>query len=70
MTQIYILDVMNTLDKSDKTILRCIENGVSIPASWVTYRQQLRAIIAAAGGISDVVVTDPLPTPPAYPVGT
>jgi hypothetical protein len=70
MADVLILDVMNTLDKSDKTVLRCIENSVAIPAAWVTYRQQLRAIIAAAGGASDVIVTETLPTPPAYPPGT
>ncbi len=70
MADVLILDVMNILDKSDKTVLRCIENSVTIPPAWVTYRKALRTIIASAGGVSDVIVTDPLPTPPSYPSGT
>lgn len=54
------------LDKSDRTVVRCAENGVAVPAAWVTYRKALRAIISAASGDP----TQPLPTQPAYPAGT
>ena len=54
------------LTESDKTILRCGENAVVVPAAWATYRKTLRAIIAATSGDP----TAPLPTRPAYPAGT
>lgn len=54
------------LDKSDRTVLRCIENGVTVPATWATYRKDLRAIISAASGDP----TQSLPTQPSYPTGT
>jgi len=56
------LDVMNILDKSDRTVLRCIENGISIPSAWITYRQELREIISSGTG-------EP-PEAPPYPAGT
>jgi hypothetical protein len=54
------------LDRSDVTILRCIENGIAVPADWAAYRAALRAITAAPGGDA----TNPLPAQPAYPAGT
>ena len=53
------------LDKSDITLLRCAENGVSIPSAWGDYRKALRAIING----SDSTSTS-LPATPAYPSGT
>jgi hypothetical protein len=52
------------LDKSDTTLLRCVENTVPVPAAWVAYRVALRAIV---GGSSTATA---LPTMPAYPAGT
>ena len=47
---------------SDKTILRCVENAVAVPAAWATYRAALRNIISTGTGT--------MPTRPAYPSGT
>lgn len=64
--KIYQQNAKYCLDKSDITILRCLEFGVAIPAAWITYRNDLRAIISAISG--DHML--PLPTKPAYPAGT
>ncbi len=53
------------LDKSDITILRCFEHGVTVPAEWTAYRAALRVI--AGGGET---TNTPLPATPAYPAGT
>lgn len=53
------------LDKSDITILRCVEHSVSVPSEWVTYRTALRDIVNG----SDTTSTE-LPEQPDYPVGT
>lgn len=53
------------LAESDKTILRCYENAVVVPAAWATYRKALRTIVGASSGTPGV-----LPTIPAYPAGT
>ncbi|WP_157646650.1 hypothetical protein [Burkholderia ubonensis] len=57
---------MAALIDSDRTVLRCYENGVPMPAEWSAYRKALRAIVGAASGDP----TQPLPTRPAYPAGT
>lgn len=55
------------LDKSDIVVLRCYEASVTVPAEWVTYRKDLRVIIAAESGDP----TAALPTrPEKYPAGT
>ena len=53
----------SALDKSDVTVLRCVEAGVALPPEWATYRQGLRDIIAGEA-------TGPLPVRPDYPAGT
>ena len=54
------------LAESDKTMLRCAENSVTVPAAWATYRKALRAIVGASSGDS----TQPLPAHPPYPANT
>jgi hypothetical protein len=55
------------LAESDKTVLRCGENQVDVPAAWATYRKALRAIVGATV-VGDP--TQPLPVKPAYPANT
>jgi len=62
----YQAQAASLLSESDKTILRCFENMVEVPAEWATYRKSLRGIISSVSG-------DPaqqLPTKPTYPQGT
>lgn len=49
----------NELIKSDVVILRCVENDISVPQAWKTYRQTLRDIINGAD--------QDLPERPEYP---
>lgn len=62
----YQVTVRGALDASDTTVLRCFENGVTLPAAWVAYRNSLREIVSAASGDA----TQALPARPAYPSGT
>jgi hypothetical protein len=59
-------DARLALEKSDITLLRCIENGIAVPESWATYRQGLRAIISAQTGDA----SQGSPAKPSYPAGT
>jgi hypothetical protein len=55
------------LDKSNVVILQCYEAGVPVPAEWVAYRKNLRAIIEANSGDPTIA----LPTQPEkYPADT
>jgi hypothetical protein len=59
----YALLAKVALDASDTVILRCYEHSVVVPAAWVSYRSDLRSIVAGASVTS-------LPSRPAYPAGT
>ncbi len=54
------------LQKSDITVLRCMENGLSVPSEWQSYREALRVIVGQESGDPTI----PLPTRPDYPAGT
>lgn len=62
----YKASAQSALDDSDITILRCYENGVTVPAEWTAYRKALRAIVSSQSGDA----AKSLPTRPTYPVGT
>lgn len=54
------------LTQSDITLLRCVENGIIVPAAWAAYRQELRAILSASSGDANQT----FPVRPDYPAGT
>jgi hypothetical protein len=62
----YQTHALATLSESDRTVIRCYENGVPVSAEWKAYRKALRAIVAAKTGDP----TKPLPVKPPYPEGT
>lgn len=62
----YRFQAYSALAKSDITVLRCMESGVTVPLVWVEYRQSLRAIVGAETGD----YTQLFPTRPDYPLGT
>lgn len=57
-----IAKAQSALDKSDVTIIRCMENDTSVPVEWAQYRETLREIVASGTGN--------VPAQPAYPKGT
>jgi hypothetical protein len=64
--QEYRQSAQDALASSDITVMRCYENGVTLPAEWVEYRKALRLIVGAAGGDT----TKAIPPKPPYPAGT
>lgn len=54
------------LDKSDVTVMRCVEHGIAVPAEWSAFRTALRSILSASTGDA----SQALPTRPAYPAGS
>ena len=56
---------VRALAASDRTVLRCVENGVTVPPEWVGYRAELRNIVNGTNGSATA-----LPTKPNYPAGT
>lgn len=58
------VEAQEVLDRSDITILRCYENTVAVPAAWLAYRTELRAIVSGTSSATE------LPEMPAYPEGT
>ncbi|HRR39730.1 MAG TPA: hypothetical protein P5244_00715 [Syntrophales bacterium] len=60
-----LVDAAKTeLYKTDITVLRCYEHGISVPETWINHRQALRDIVS---GISTATV---LPTTPDFPPGS
>jgi hypothetical protein len=53
---------MDALNKSDTTLLRCLEHGVEIPSVWAVYRDALREVIQGS--------STALPERPPYPQGS
>jgi len=51
------------LHESDRTILRCMENNVTVPTEWAEYRAALRAIRTGQS-------LEELPERPPFPSGT
>ncbi len=50
------------LDVTDSVALNCFKSGISFPAEWLKYFEQLRAIADGADG--------PLPDQPDFPKGS
>lgn len=56
----------SALDKSDVTILRCLERGIIVPTSWIDYRVNLREIVSEIDEEAEIT----LPNQPDYPEGS
>jgi hypothetical protein len=63
----YQATAQNALEDSDITLLRCYENGLSVPVAWVTYRAALRSILSVA---QPALIPAELPSRPDYPAGS
>lgn len=61
-----IIQASREIVKTDITIIRCVENDVTVPEIWRQYRRDLRAIIRSTTGDASL----PFPTKPVYPAGT
>lgn len=66
----YKANAQAALDRSDTTLLRCVEAGVTVPADWASYRKALRVVVGTATAPSGWTAETALPTQPAYPSGT
>ena len=64
---VYQAEAKALLDQSDVTIARCVENSVTVPSAWASYRKALRLIVGAQ---TPGDATQPLPSRPSYPAGT
>ena len=53
------ISAQRALEASDVTVLRCVEEGMSLPSEWRAYRDALRDVVT---GLSAT-----LPIRPAYP---
>lgn len=60
--QQYQGEAQAALEASDRSVMRAIEQGITISSEWRTYRTELRAIVGATTGDA----TKPLPVRPAY----
>jgi hypothetical protein len=56
------MQAQTLLDKSDVTLMRCVEKKVSFPDEWVSYRDNLRLVISGKLSV--------IPTSPNFPAGT
>jgi hypothetical protein len=63
VVQNFVIPAQQALTDSDRTVLRCYEHAVVVPADWAAYRAALRAIVAGE-------TVTALPAIPAYPAGT
>jgi hypothetical protein len=59
----FIVEAMLALEKSDITVLRCYESGISVPVAWVIFRDQLRDIVSRR----NVDYASGVPATPDYP---
>ncbi|WP_250439900.1 hypothetical protein [Caballeronia sp. AZ1_KS37] len=62
----YQIDAKTSLDLSDVTIMRCIENNVTVPQEWKDYRKALRLIVSTVSGDA----SQAFPVRPEYPEGS
>ena len=63
-TGILKAEAQAALDRSDITVIRCVEHSAAVPETWLAYREELRAIVAGTSTATE------LPSRPEYPAGT
>jgi hypothetical protein len=59
------IEAKSLLEKSDVTASRCFKAGIAFPSAWLTYVEELRAILSDPNGAENGVI----PTTPALPEG-
>jgi len=62
----YQTKAQSLLNDTDIVAIRCLKAGISYPAEWMDYTNNLRDIVRATSGDSTV----DLPQRPIYPSGT